>query len=184
MKQIAIISASIRDGRLSHRVALFMKKYMEENQLAKVDILDLKAYDFPLFTERLMYQKNPTAQVLDYVERFNRADAIIIVSPVYNTSFPAALKNVIDLLVKEWRDKVVAVSSVTYGTNAGIATVKEIQALMLYMGAQVVPASFTALNAGTEYDEAGSPADPETANKRVGGFIRKLLLLAEQTKRA
>lgn len=182
MKHIAILSASIREGRLSHRVALFIKRYIEDNHLATVEILDLKAYNFPLFTERFMYQDNPSPEVLDYVERFNRADGIIVVSPVYNASFPAALKNVIDLLVKEWKDKVVAVSSVTYGSNAGITTAMEIQALLLKLGALVVPSMFTALNAETEYDELGNPANAEAADRWIREFIRKLLLLIDQTQ--
>lgn len=183
MKHIAIISASIREGRLSHRVALFIKKYIEDNHLATVEILDLKAYNFPLFTERLMYQEHPSAEVVDYAERFNRADGIIVVSPVYNASFPAALKNVIDLFVTEWKDKVVAVSSVTYGTNAGITTVMNLQSILLRLGALVIPASFTALNAGGEYDEQGNAAAPELADRRVKGFVDQLLRLMDQTQR-
>jgi len=182
MKHIAIISASVRDGRLSHRVALFLQKYIEMNQLATVEILDLKDYDFPLFYERLMYQENPSAKVLDFAERFNRADGIIIVSPVYNASYPASLKNVIDLFVKEWKDKIVAVCSVTYGSNPGVSTVMDIQGLMLRLGALVVPLAFTALNAETEYDEKGNPAEDEVAYRRISNYIRKLLLLIDQTQ--
>lgn len=182
MKHIAIISASVREGRLSHRIALFIKMYIEQNQLATVEILDLKEYGFPLFHERLMYQDHPSPEVLDYAERFNKADGIIIVSPVYNASYPASLKNVIDLFVKEWKDKVVAVSTVTYGTNAGIATALELQALLLKLGAIVVPRVFTALNAETEYAESGMPSEGEVAYKRISGFVNKLLLLIDQTQ--
>ena len=53
MKRIAILSASVRTGRLSHRVALYLKNYFRQNALADTELLDLKAYDFPLFHERL-----------------------------------------------------------------------------------------------------------------------------------
>ncbi|MDL2278581.1 NAD(P)H-dependent oxidoreductase [Parabacteroides sp. OttesenSCG-928-G07] len=182
MKHIAIISASVREGRLSHRVALFIQKYIEENNLATVEILDLKAYDFPLFSERLMFQKNPSEKVLDFADRFNKADGVIIVSPVYNASFPAALKNVIDLFVKEWRDKIIAVASVTSGDNAGIATALQIQSLLIKLGALVVPASYTAIKAETGYDEKGN-ATEEIAKKRIDAFVRKLLQLVEQMQK-
>ncbi|HOB82978.1 MAG TPA: hypothetical protein PKX27_10835 [Bacteroidales bacterium] len=52
MKEIAIISASVRMGRLSHRVALYFKRYLECNNLANAEILDLKEYNFPVFDER------------------------------------------------------------------------------------------------------------------------------------
>jgi len=56
MPTIAIISASIRTGRHSHRVALYFKKYIEDNKLGTVEILDLNEYQFPLFQERLKFQ--------------------------------------------------------------------------------------------------------------------------------
>jgi NAD(P)H-dependent FMN reductase len=182
MKHIAIISASVREGRLSHRVALFIQKYIEENSLATVEILDLKAYDFPLFSERLMFPKNPSEKVLEFADRVNKADGVIIVSPVYNASFPAALKNVMDLFVKEWRDKIVAVASVTAGTNAGITTILELQALLVKLGALVVPTSYTAMRTETEYDEQGNTTE-EIARKQMDLFIRKLLRLIEQMQK-
>jgi NAD(P)H-dependent FMN reductase len=57
--EIAILSASVRTGRNSHRVALFIKNYIETNNLASVEILDIKQYQFPIFEERLKFQKNP-----------------------------------------------------------------------------------------------------------------------------
>lgn len=102
MKRIAILSSSVRTGRLSHRVALYLQHYLTANELAETEILDLKAYDFPLFEERFAFLPNPSGKVIDFTERLVAADALIIVTPVYNASFPAALKNVIDLYLQEW----------------------------------------------------------------------------------
>ena len=102
MPNIAIISASIRNGRKSHRVALYFQKYLEENKLATVEILDLNEYKFPLFEERLNYLKSPAADVIDFADKVRSADGIIIVTPEYNGGYPASLKNVIDLLTDEW----------------------------------------------------------------------------------
>jgi hypothetical protein len=44
MKTIAIISSSVRRGRDSHRVALFFKRYIEDNKLLPES--DLKDYNF------------------------------------------------------------------------------------------------------------------------------------------
>ena len=66
MPNISIISSSIRIGRNSHRVALYFKKYLEENNLATVEILDLSKYNFPLFEERLRFQKSPPASATDF----------------------------------------------------------------------------------------------------------------------
>ena len=66
---IAIISGSVRTGRNSHRVALFFKKYIESQQLASAAILDLYDYQFPVFEERLKFQKNPSPQTLDFAQK-------------------------------------------------------------------------------------------------------------------
>jgi len=61
MPHIAILSASVRTGRNSHRVALFFKRFIEEKNLATVEIIDLNEYQFPIFNERIMYRKAPDA---------------------------------------------------------------------------------------------------------------------------
>ena len=81
MATIAIISSSIRTGRKSHRVALYFKQYLEENQLAIPEILDLVQYQFPIFKEPLRVQVNPSKEVLSFAKKITQADCIIIVTP-------------------------------------------------------------------------------------------------------
>ena len=49
MPRISIISASVRTGRNSHRVALYFEKYLKENNLAETEMIDLMEYNFPVF---------------------------------------------------------------------------------------------------------------------------------------
>jgi len=181
MKHIVIISASIRKGRLSHRIALFLKKHVEEHHQATAEILDLKEYNFPLFEERLMYYENPTSEMVDFAERFVRANGVIVVSPVYNSGYTAAFKNIVDFFVDEWKDKVTAVCSVTYGNVPGISTVTQMQALLLKLGALVSPLTFTVTNAETTFDEGGNSQDEEVSHRRATVFVGKFLKLVEQT---
>ena len=173
MKRIAILSSSVRTGRLSHRVALYLQHYLTANELAETEILDLKAYDFPLFEERFAFLPNPSGKVIDFTERFVAADALIIVTPVYNASFPAALKNVIDLYL--------AVVSVTSGKVPGIATVQQLQALLLKLGALVVPMLCTVISAGETFDEKGTAASPAATEKLLRPMIDELLWLTGKT---
>src|SRR5690606_4964172 len=113
MPHIAIISSSVRAGRNSHRVALYFQYFLTSRNLATAEILDLNVYQFPVFTERLQYQPNPSPDVLDFAERIKNADGVIIVTPEYNGGYPASIKNVIDLLYAEWRRKPIAISTVS-----------------------------------------------------------------------
>lgn len=182
MKKIAIISSSVRDGRLSHRTALFFQRHITANHLAECEILDLKTYGFPLFNERLRYQLDPAPEVVDFANRVVAADGVIFVTPVYNGSFPASLKNVIDLLYKEWRRKPVAVVSTTYTPTPGIATIQQIQTIMLKMGALVTPALATVTDVATELAEGGQPADPGKFIPRMQPVIDELLWLIGKTE--
>lgn len=148
--KIVVISSSVRTGRLSHRVALFLCKRL------KGELIDLAQYDFPLFHERLKYMETPPAGAADFARRIAEADGVVVVSPVYNASFPAALKNVVDLLVDEWVKKPVLVASVTSGGNAGIATVQHLQALLLKLGARVAAPLYTVTNVEKDFAEDGT----------------------------
>lgn len=181
MKRVTIISSSVRSGRLSHRAALYLQHYLTAHKLAEVELLDLKAYNFPLFTERFGHTEHPSEKLIDFTERLIASDATILVSPVYNASFPAALKNVIDLYDKEWYHQPVAIVSVTSGNVPGIATVQEIQALMLKLGALVIPMINTIIAAGDFFDEQGIPSTPEAAEKLLRPMLDELLWLTHQT---
>jgi len=175
MPHIEIISASIRVGRQSHRVALFFKKFLEAKGLATASILDLKEYSFPLFDERLSKQANPIASATEFSGRVNKAAAVIIVTPEYNGGYPASLKNVIDLLYSEWRRKPVAIAAASDGQFGGTQVVTSLQFSLWKIGALTVPARFHASNVGESYDEAGEPADKALVEKLATGFVNEIL---------
>lgn len=179
MKTIAIISSSVRRGRNSHRVALYLKNYIVENNLADVEVLDLKEYDFPLFDERLRLQKDPSSGAIEFAARVRAADGVIIVTPEYNGGYPASLKNVVDLLNDEWRRKPVAISTVSDGPFGGAQVITSLQFSLWKIRAWTVPAMFPVIKVIEAFDENGVPADRITADKRAAGFVSELLWCIE-----
>src|SRR5579859_7825903 len=142
MPHIVILSASVRTGRNSHRAALYFKKYIEENELATAEILDLNEYQFPVFHERLQFQVNPPAVVIEFADKIKSADGIIIITPEYNGGYPASLKNVVDLLYDEWHRKPIAISTVSNGAFGGTQVITSIQFTLWKIRAWTVPAMF------------------------------------------
>jgi NAD(P)H-dependent FMN reductase len=175
MPHIAIIAASIREGRVSPRVALYFQKFITSRNLATVEILDLQSYNFPLFDERLKYMKDPTAAVLDFASRVTKADGIIIVTPEYNGGYPASLKNVVDLLYTEWQRKPVAISTVSDGNFGGTQVITSLQFSLWKIRAWTVPAMFPVPNAPKTFDEQGRAADEAATDKRATFFVNELL---------
>lgn len=176
---IAIISSSIRNGRNSHRVALFFENYIKEHQLGETNMLDLKAYQFPIFEERLKNMSNPLKKAVEFSEEIKKADAVLIVTPEYNGSYPASLKNVIDLLTSEWKRKPIAISTVSAGAFGGSQVITSLPFSLWKQGAMVVPAMFPVPNVEKSYDEKGTPTDKETSEKRAKTFLDELIWYAE-----
>ena len=179
MPHISIISSSVRIDRNSHRVALYFKNYLQTNNLATAEILDLKEYNFPLFDERLRLQKNPTSEVIEFAEKIKAADGVLIVTPEYNGGYPASLKNVVDLLYDEWHRKPVAVSTVSDGIFGGTQVITSLQFSLWKIKAWTVPAMFPVPKVREAFDENGTPADKAATDKRAAGFINELLWCIE-----
>lgn len=173
--KIAILSASVRLGRKSHRVALYFKKHLEENNLAHVNLIDLAEYNFPIFEERLRLIPNPTQDILNFAKEITAADGIIIVTPEYNGGYPASLKNVIDLLYSEWKRKPIAISTVSEGGFGGAQVITSLQFSLWKIGALTVPALFPVPTVDKMFDETGQPTEPETTNKKASNFIKELI---------
>jgi NAD(P)H-dependent FMN reductase len=182
MAHIAIISASVRKGRVSHRVALYFKKYLEANELATAEILDLNEYNFPLFDERLMHQENPAPHVLDFSRRISDADGVLIVTPEYNGGYPASLKNVVDLLYKEWKRKPVGISMVSNGIFGGTQVITSLLFSLWKIGAFLPTSMFPCPSAQEHFDEAGNSNDPGI-DKRAALFLKELFWCIEAKKR-
>jgi NAD(P)H-dependent FMN reductase len=175
MYHISIISSSIRTGRKSHNVALYLQKYLVENELATVEILDLKSYNFPIFEERLEFQVKPTAQVLEFTDKIKASEGIIIVTPEYNGGIPASLKNVIDLLYAEWERKPIGISTVSSGGYAGSQVLIFLQFVLWKIKAFTIPATFPIAKVQNEFDDLGYAIHKAETDKQASVFIKELL---------
>jgi NAD(P)H-dependent FMN reductase len=182
MPHFAIISASVRAGRKSHRVALHLQRTIQESG-STVDLLDLLEFNFPLFDERLKFMKEPPANVLDFAERVRKADGVIIVTPEYNGAAPASLKNVLDLLTDDWSKKPIAISTVSAGAFGGMQCITSLVFAFWKIKGWVVPAMLPVPKVQEAFAEDGAPADPEGWAKRTKAFLDELGWAIEAKRR-
>lgn len=175
MSHIVILSSSVRIKRNSNRVSLYFKKYIETHQLATVEIVDLNDYQFPVFNERLKFQTNPSPQTIEFAEKIKMANAVIIVTPEYNGGYPAALKNVVDLLSDEWYRKPIAISTVSTGSFGGTQVITSLQFTLWKLKAWTVPVMFPVPNVQDTFDEEGNPSDKMATDKRADAFIKEVV---------
>ena len=174
MSKILIISPSVREGRASHRVALFFQQFIKKNKIGKPEIIDLKELDFPLFTERLSKMPSPPKELKTLSKKISDASGVLIISPEYNGGYPASLKNFIDVFYPEWYRKPVALAVVSSGPFGASQVIMQLVEVLWKMRVLMVPGKFHVANVMDSYDEKGNPADEETSNKMAETFMNEL----------
>lgn len=184
MKRIAIISSSVRRERKSHSVALYFQNFLQENNLASTEILDLKEYNFPLFEDTIKTLQNPTEKVLDFANKIKNTDGVIIVTPEYNGGFPASLKNVIDLLYDEWQGKPISICTVSSGIFGGSQALVSLQFILWKIGAWTVTNMFPVPNVTKTFDDKGMALDKIATDKLADAYIKELLECVKANKQA
>lgn len=176
---ITVISSSTRIHRQSHRVALALQQFIASSGKHTAEVLDLADYHFPMLEEVLHRHPNPPEGLPDFAERIRQSDAHLFVSPEYNGSYTAALKNAVDYLKEqEFSRKVVGVVAVTTGSLGGIRAALSMQQLVLGVGGYPIPQMLTVGNVAQRFDERGTLLDPGF-EKNVMAFLRHFLWLAE-----
>jgi NAD(P)H-dependent FMN reductase len=114
---IAVIIGSVRDGRFGPTAAEWFLSRVEGP--FAVDVIDLAEVPLPLNMPSYGGQPSDEAAAVlrDLTPRLERADAFVVITPEYNHSYPAALKNLIDWHFTEWQAKPIAL--VSYGGQSG-----------------------------------------------------------------
>lgn len=177
--RIAILSSSTRVNRQSHRAALGLARFIEQQAVHTVEILDLAASNFPLLEEVLHRHPNAPTGLAEFADQVRQADAFLFVSPEYNGSYTAALKNAVDYLKEgEFSRKVIGVVSVTSGALGGMRAALAMQQLVLGIAGIPIPQMLTIGLVGQKFDEDGQLLDL-AFEKNIQTFLRHFLWLAE-----
>jgi len=154
--KIAVIVGSIREGRQSDKLAKWAAN--EVAKKADVEILDLQDYSLPLFNEavspRYNPERKPAAEVKEWLDKVGEFDGYVLVTPEYNRSTSAVLKNAIDYLDYQMENKPVAL--VGHGSTGGAQAVANLRMALPGVGAVSVPQALFFLDrVGEAIDEEG-----------------------------
>lgn len=142
MSAIAIIVGSTRQLRLCPAIAQYVQdiatSYIKrKDSNIQIDIVDLAAQNLPLYDEPAipshLSASNPTPEYAHehtraWSAKIRRYDGFIFVTPQYNWSIPASLKNALDYLFHEWSGK--PGSIVTYGAKGGIKAADHLRSIL------------------------------------------------------
>ena len=135
MKQLRIVVSSTRPGRIGPKVAEWVAAQAPSSEW-EVELLDLSS--LPFFDEEDMPRNGNYAKphTKDWASKVFESDAIVIVTPQYNRSFPAPIKNAIDYLFAEWDAKPIAL--VGYGWSGASDATADLTKVLGHVKADVV----------------------------------------------
>ncbi len=102
------------------------------------EVVDLKDFPLPMDGETDMPQtgRYGLETTRAWAARIAAAPAFVFVTPQYNGGYPAALKNAIDHVHAEWRDKPALI--VTYGGRGGGHCGEQLAQVLRFVGAAPV----------------------------------------------
>lgn len=172
-KKIAVIVGSLRKESINRKMANNFIKLAPES--LNLEILEIGT--LPMYNQDL--DANPPPQWVDFKKRLESYDGVIFVTPEYNRSVPAVLKNAIDdgsrpYGQSAWDKKPAAVVSVSPGATGGFGANHHLRQSLVFLNMPVMqqPEAYIG-QAGEIFDNEGNISNDSTkkfATKIVGAF--------------
>lgn len=143
MPVLTVVLGSTRPTRTAEPVGRWVAERARTHGGFEVRVADLAEHALPLLDEPEHPRTGRYAH--DHTRRWSEvvgaSDAFVLVTPEYNHSYPAALKNALDYLSREWADKPVGFVSyggVSAGTRAVTALKPVVSALRMVPAVEAV----------------------------------------------
>ena len=127
--KIAIIIGSTRDVRYGIKPAQWVYDTASKREDMDVELVDLRDFPLPFFNEKASNAWVPTENEVGqrWQKKVAEFDGYIFVTPEYNRSTSAALKNALDFSYPEWNRKPAAM--VGYGSVGAARAVEHLRTI-------------------------------------------------------
>ena len=174
---IEIISGSPRGNSVTHRLALHLQQALSETGY-EAGIIDLRETEFPLLQSVFSTVESTPEVYRPVVKRLFDADAFILITPEYNGSYSAALKNLLDHLPKQ-HHKVFGIVTASTGMLGGVRAALQLQELVYALFGIGSPYMLVVPQVDKKFNADGSLED-QPFKKNVDLFTREFIWLAER----
>ena len=171
MAKIAIIVGSVRQNRQGIKVARWIEAKLKERGHV-VYFIDPLELDLPLLDKMYKEISNPSPKLTKLKNQIVDADGFIPVTPEYNHSTSAAMKNTLDYFLEEYYFKPSAIVSYSVGGFGGVNAVQNLRLIFAELGAPSISSSFSIAKVQEVFDENGKLRD-QRYEKRVIRFIEE-----------
>ncbi len=169
-KRIAVIVGSLRKESLNRKMALNLAKLAPD--ALKLEVLEIGP--LPMYNQDL--DDSPPAEWVDFRKRLKEYEGVIFVTPEYNRSVPAVLKNAIDVASRPygqsaWDGKPAAIMSVSPGAAGAFGANHHLRQSLVFLNMPTLqqPEAYIG-GAGSLFNEKG-----EIANDSTLGYVKKFI---------
>jgi chromate reductase len=188
--KILVIPGSLRTGSLNAKLAAAA---VDELVRAEASVTRLSLGDFPLpiYDGDLETRSGVPKNAVNLKRMIGSHDGVLVVTPEYNSSLPALLKNAIDWVSRVqdshetkgrvFRDRPFAIAAASAGRLGGTRCLAALRLILSACRATVIPNQLALSFADQAYDEMDRlkhPADIEA----LRAMVRQLIAFAQQMK--
>ncbi|MFC9944210.1 NADPH-dependent FMN reductase [Streptomyces pratensis] len=160
--KVAVILGSNREGRFGPVIAEWFLGRTAGHPAIAAELIDVAETE------------PPATGAAGATARLAGADAFVVLTPEYNHSYPAPLKNLIDRHYAEWQAKPVAF--VSYGgISGGLRAVEHLRQVFAELHAVSVRDTVSFHNAGALFDDRGALKDPAEADGAAKRMLDQLV---------
>jgi NAD(P)H-dependent FMN reductase len=167
-----VILGTTRKGRMSAHAARFMVQQIEKRRNIATELIDISELPMPID------DAGEDIKNAAFSNKMALADALVIVTPEYNHSFPGLLKHVLDSCLKEYIHKAAGVVGVSAGPFGGVRAIQDFLPVIRELGLVNIFWDVNFANVASVFDESGKLLD-EAFIKRADKFIDELIWMAK-----
>lgn len=169
---IPVILGTTRKGRMSAPAAQFVYGQLQKRDGITTELIDIARLNLPV-DDAGEAIRDPR-----FSASMERSDAVVIVTPEYNHSFPGLLKHVLDSCLKEYIHKAAGIVGVSAGPFAGARVIENFLPVLRELGLVCI---FWDVDFGLvqkAFDASGQLIDPSYI-RRTDKFLDELVWMAK-----
>ncbi len=183
--RLMFFAGSAREGSHNKRLARLGHKIAEANGI-EATFADLADYHMPIYHGDLEASEGVPERAEAFKALLGQHDGVMIVTPEYNASIPALLKNTLDWVTRVraepdvFRTRVFAIAGTSPGYYGAMRSLLQLrQILAVGLGATVIPQQMALPRAMHAFTEDGGLID-EDQHKMFAGVVDALAAAARK----
>jgi NAD(P)H-dependent FMN reductase len=157
---------------MSEHVARLIVRQLTEEDGVETELIDIATLQMPV------NDAGPGIRDQTFSSQMSAADALVIVVPEYNHSYPGLLKHVLDTCMEEYIHKAVGLVGVSAGPFGGTRAIQHLLPVMRELGLVTIFSDVNFGSVGRLFNASGELQEAAYI-QRTGKFLKELIWMAE-----